>query len=145
MNIELFDHHPSSWVSLDMETTFLRLLPQAVALVKAAPLGPELHPGDPDYVEISLVDDSTISAVHKKFMNIPGATDVITFQHGEIMISLDTASKQAEEFGESPEKELFRYMVHGLLHLRGYLDYQPDDRATMFELQETIIERLWRK
>jgi len=49
-------------------------------------------------VEVSLVDDVTIADVHLRFMDIPGATDVITFDHGEIHISVETARQQAMEF-----------------------------------------------
>ncbi len=48
-----------------------------------------------DEVEINLVDDEVISRVHRDFMGLDGATDVITFHHGEVVISLDTAARQA--------------------------------------------------
>lgn len=78
-------------------------------------------------------------------MNDPTATDVITFPHGdgigEILVSFDTAIRQASEFGEPVFRELFRYMVHGLLHLHGYIDTEPEERERMFSCQEPLVRK----
>ncbi len=55
------------------------------------------------------------------------------------MVSIDTAVRQASEFGEPWERELFRYIVHGLLHLHGYLDDSKDRRDEMFSFQEPLV------
>src|SRR5690606_31692329 len=73
-------------------------------------------------LEIALVDDETSSRVHADFMEIEGPTDVITFHHGEIVIGVEVASRQAQEYGEPLARELLRYFVHGLLHLAGHED-----------------------
>jgi rRNA maturation RNase YbeY len=74
-------------------------------------------------------------------MNIAGATDVITFEHGEIVISAQTAQKCALEFGHSTADEIGLYAVHGFLHLNGYLDATERERARMHEIQDKI----WRQ
>jgi len=93
----------------------------------ALPEGPVPVLSGLDEVEISVVSDDVIRDVHARFLNDPTATDVITFPHGdgigEIIVSFDTAIRQASEFGEPVFRELFRYMVHGLLHLHGYIEY----------------------
>ena len=95
-------------------------------------------------VEISLVSDRAIAQVHRRFMNLAGATDVITFAHGEIVISAATAKRQAAEFGQEFHGELARYIVHGLLHLNGHEDATEQGAAAMWSAQETIMGLLWR-
>lgn len=94
-------------------------------------------------VEVALVDDETSDRVHREFMNIEGATDVITFHHGEIVIGTEIAQRQAAEYGEPLARELLRYLVHGLLHLAGHEDEDPHERQTMEAAQEEIVRRLW--
>ena len=96
-----------------------------------------------DEVEISLIDDNTIADVHQRFMDIPGATDVITFDHGEIHISVETAQSQAIEFLHDFERELALYIVHGLLHLAGHEDATDEGLARMDELQSAILDQVW--
>ncbi|MCW1924115.1 rRNA maturation RNase YbeY [Luteolibacter arcticus] len=94
-------------------------------------------------VEVALVDDETSARVHEQFMGIEGETDVITFHHGEIVIGVEVAFRQAAENGEPPLRELFRYIVHGLLHLAGHEDEEPADRQRMEAAQEPLVTRLW--
>lgn len=94
-------------------------------------------------LEIALVDDATSDQVHRDFMNIEGATDVITFHHGEIVIGTEVAERQAAEYGEPLGREIFRYLVHGLLHLAGHEDEDPEERAAMEAVQEAIVSQLW--
>jgi probable rRNA maturation factor len=94
-------------------------------------------------VEVALVDDETSARVHEQFMGIEGETDVITFHHGEIVIGVEVAFRQAAENGEPPLRELFRYIVHGLLHLAGHEDEEPHDRQRMEAAQEPLVARLW--
>lgn len=94
-------------------------------------------------IEVALVDDETSDRVHREFMDIEGATDVITFHHGEIVIGVQVAERQAAEFGEPLARELLRYLVHGLLHLAGHEDGDPARRDAMEKVQEEIVGRLW--
>lgn len=90
-------------------------------------------------VSVVLVSDRRIAEIHRRFMNAPEATDVITFQHGEVFISTETAKHQALEFRTSFEHELRLYLVHGLLHLAGFDDKTPVGAAEMKRLQERIV------
>jgi probable rRNA maturation factor len=94
-------------------------------------------------LEVAIVDDATSAQVHRDFMDIDGPTDVITFHHGEIVIGAEVAERQAAEYDEPLAREILRYMVHGLLHLAGHEDADPDTRATMETAQETIVAHLW--
>ncbi|MBV9010024.1 MAG: rRNA maturation RNase YbeY [Verrucomicrobia bacterium] len=90
---------------------------------------------------ISLVSDSRMAQLHRRFSGIPGATDVLTFQHGEIVISAETAARHGIAFATSTEHELRLYIVHGLLHLCGYDDTAPRARGAMQKVQSRILER----
>ncbi len=90
-------------------------------------------------IDVLLITDRRIAELHQRFMQIPGPTDVITFRHGEIFISVETASRQAAEQSTSLEHELQLYLVHGLLHLHGFDDHAPADRSCMQATQERIL------
>ncbi len=94
-------------------------------------------------VEVALVSDRVIAQVHRQFLNVPGATDVITFEHGELVVSATTARRQAQEIGEIVEREVMRYIVHGLLHLNGHEDADVVDAAAMWHAQEKILDEIW--
>ena len=89
-----------------------------------------------------MVSDKRIAEIHRRFMNNRSPTDVITFQHGEIVISVETAKRQAREFGTSLGDELHLYIVHGLLHLYGFDDKTASGAAEMKRVQERIVASL---
>ena len=93
-------------------------------------------------IEVSFVSDAVIAAVHRRFMQLEGPTDVITFEHGEILISVQTAAVYAAQYGHSLETELQLYIIHGLLHLNGYDDIKSEDAAMMHQLQDKILKKL---
>lgn len=95
--------------------------------------------GGLDEIEISLVDDPAIARVHLDFMGIDGATDVITFDHGEILVSLDTATRVAADLAVTVRAEVLLYAIHGLLHLHGYNDTTADARERMHARQTSIL------
>ena len=89
---------------------------------------------------IWLISDRRMAPLHRKFLGQLGATDVLTFQHGEIFISVDTARRHARAFGTSLIRELKLYVVHGLLHLHGFDDQTPSEAHKMKAAQERILE-----
>ena len=92
-----------------------------------------------DDVSIVLVSDRRMAQLHRRFLHLPGPTDVITFQHGEIFVSVGTARNQARRFGSSLEHEIRLYIAHGLLHLHGFDDKDAAGAAEMECLQEKLI------
>jgi len=90
-------------------------------------------------IQVVLISDSRISQLHQRFLQTAGPTDVITFQHGEIFISVETARRQAREFGTSFRYELQLYIVHGLLHLRGFDDSTAAGERRMAVMQQRIL------
>jgi probable rRNA maturation factor len=73
-------------------------------------------------------------------MHQTGPTDVLTFQHGEIFISVETAKKHARAFGNSLASELRLYIVHGLLHLHGFDDQTQAGARKMERAQSKILK-----
>ncbi len=101
-------------------------------------------------VNLLLVDDAAIRELNRRFLNHDWATDCITFpmersEHaleGEIVVSAQTACRQAPQYGLTPEEELLLYVIHGALHLVGYEDTSETARAEMEARQHDYLARL---
>lgn len=90
-------------------------------------------------VEVSVVCDDAVARVHASFLDDATPTDVITFHHGEIIVSADTAARRGPEHGQDIDRELALYVVHGLLHLAGWNDEAVAEQKEMHGLQEQIL------
>ena len=90
-------------------------------------------------VFVWLISDRRIASLHRKFMHQTGPTDVLTFQHGEIFISVETAKRHARAFGNSLTSELCLYIAHGLLHLHGFDDRTQAGARQMKAMQKKIL------
>ncbi len=110
----------------------------AIADLPEKPTPPEL-----EEIEVAIVSDEEIAAVHGQFMDDPSPTDVITFEHGEIVISATTALREAESRSWPVERELLLYLIHGLLHLHGEDDLDESARKRMHRMQNAVLETLW--
>ena len=110
-------------------------------------------------VNVALVDDARIADLNRDFLNHTGPTDVITFdlrdlaptrrkklksEHvdGEIVMSVETAIREARSRGHSATSELMLYTVHGILHLLGYDDSTRPHAARMHKLEDQILSSL---
>ena len=111
-------------------------------------------------VSITFCDNEKIRELNKKFRNIDKATDVLSFplfdeegpdnlvpeiecMLGDIVISLERAKAQAEEFGHSYEREAAFLAVHSVLHLLGY-DHETgeEDELDMRKRQSDVMEKI---
>jgi len=90
---------------------------------------------------VLIVSDRRIASLHRQFLNESGPTDVITFSHGEIFISAETARRHARKFGNPLTRELRLYVIHGLLHLHGFDDGDKVGACKMEKAQERILKR----
>ena len=90
-------------------------------------------------VSVLIVSDRRMESLHRQFLNETGPTDVLTFQHGEIFISAETARRNARSFGNSLKRELCLYVVHGLLHLHGFDDRNAAGKRTMARVQTRVL------
>ena len=91
-------------------------------------------------VEISILGSRAMAKVHRDFLDIRGATDVITFPYGEILVCASVAAARAPEFGHSTTQELALYIIHGLLHLSVFDDISEPDAKKMAATQQKILK-----
>lgn len=117
---------------------------------------------NPAEVSVTFTDNEKIRALNKKFRKIDRATDVLSFplfdytgeqneppvdelvgMLGDIVISLEQAKKQADEYGHGFEREAAFLCVHSMLHLLGY-DHETSeaDEADMRRRQSEILSRM---
>lgn len=111
-------------------------------------------------LSVTFMDDESIKAVNRDYREKDRATDVISFaleetvegevavnqpegmprMLGDILISTETADRQAEEYGHSREREIGFLALHGFLHLLGYDHMNEADERRMFGRQDEILE-----
>ena len=127
-------------------------------IICAAKLVGKLYGAENSELSITLTDDEHIHALNKKFRGIDRPTDVLSFAFresdepeildseveilGDIIISLERAQMQAEEFGHTYLREVIFLTVHGLLHLLGYDHIEENDRIEMEREQDFIMSQL---
>jgi len=104
---------------------------------------------------VHIVADEEMTCVNETFLKHAGSTDVITFPHasnrrdgclhGEIFICVDEAVLQARRYRTAWQSELARYLVHGLLHLRGFDDASRVQRARMKREEGRLLRTVARR
>ncbi|MDR3274376.1 MAG: rRNA maturation RNase YbeY [Puniceicoccales bacterium] len=104
------------------------------------------YPVKPGTLSIAFLGEKEMCNVHKKFLNDPSPTDVITFcgddefgYAGEVCVSPEYARRATEEFGTIFRDELALYLIHGYLHLSGLDDIEELDRLKMREAESFCI------
>ena len=104
-------------------------------------------------VSVLLSDDEGISALNGEYRGVDGPTDVLSFsQHegedefsgeenllGDLVISVETAKRQAKEQGRELDAEIDMLVVHGLLHLLGNDHAEPAEAQRMFARQNELL------
>ena len=107
-------------------------------------------------LSILLVDEDTMAAYHRRFMDLEGPTDVMSFPMdelrvpddeeeppqgllGDIVICPSFTDAQAGGNGRTNQEEMEYLLVHGLLHLLGHDHAEPEEKAVMFDLNDRII------
>ena len=98
----------------------------------------------PAEVEITLLGEAAIAKVHGEFLDDSKPTDVITFEHGEILIGVPIAAANARKFRHPADHEVALCAIHGLLHLLGYDDLTEKERVVMHARQEEILREALR-
>ena len=99
---------------------------------------------------IALVNDHEIRLLHRQFLGLDSATDVLTFPlheagealSGEIVISVETAMREGPLHQHGSEGEVFLYLIHGLLHLCGYEDRTAKGARIMGIRQQELHQEL---
>ena len=117
-------------------------------------------------VSISFVNNQEMRSLNKEYRNIDKETDVLSFPLvefieeklntededaeyieeeialGDIVISMEKAVEQSEEYGHSFKRELAFLLVHGMLHLLGYDHDEEASEGEMFDKQEEILKNM---
>ena len=105
-------------------------------------------------LSVSYVDDGAIQELNKDYRNIDAPTDVLSFSMregeeigqsgllGDIVISVDTAVRQANVIGHALGDELDELLFHGMIHLLGHDHYDDDNRTQWLEVEQQLIHQL---
>nr|WP_279303689.1 rRNA maturation RNase YbeY [Salinibacter ruber] len=107
------------------------------------------------HLSLVLTDHDTVRRLNQSYLDHDYDTDVLSFSlregpapssgasgegiEGEVYVDLDTAAERHDEFDTSFEREAYRYVVHGLLHLVGYDDAQPAGQDKMREKEDQYL------
>jgi probable rRNA maturation factor len=95
-------------------------------------------------IEVELIDDRTIEELNKKFLGCVGPTNVLSFpaedKHspdflGQLVLSVDTLSREIFLYGQEGTEHLVRLLAHGILHLAGF-----EHGMLMDDMTEACIE-----
>lgn len=134
--IKIAINNQQNIIDIDQE---LRELFQAIANKTA-----KLEGYNQGEISFALVDNKKIQNLNEKYLKKNSPTDVLSFSMdekiwGDIVISVERACKQAEEYGHSLKREIGYLAVHGILHLLGYDHKNPGDKAEMRQKEERIL------
>lgn len=116
----------------------------------------KLHINPAAELSIMLVGEVAMAALHERFMDEPGSTDVLSFPMdelragtaeepsaegilGDIVICPEVAIRQAQVAGHTTEVEMRLLLTHGILHLLGHDHAEPDEHKVMFGLQAELL------
>ncbi|MCL4351885.1 MAG: rRNA maturation RNase YbeY [Firmicutes bacterium] len=103
-------------------------------------------------VSILLTNDEEVHQLNRQYRGVDRTTDVLSFAQregefadpedlmlGDLVISVERARSQAEDYGHSLDREISFLTVHGILHLLGWDHQTPEDEARMMEKTEGIL------
>lgn len=107
-------------------------------------------------ITIELTNDAVIHGFNRDYRGVDRPTDVLSFPSfegeelitppdghlGDIMISIETAARQAAELGHSTERELVFLAIHGTLHVLGFDHMSPEDEEIMTAEQRKILAKI---
>ncbi len=95
---------------------------------------------------LSLTNDRELRALNRRYAGEDHATDVLSFEQqapllGDVVISVETAARQAKAAKHSLVAELFHLAVHGMVHLMGYDHATPAEERVMFGYEAKLRAR----
>jgi probable rRNA maturation factor len=105
-------------------------------------------------LSVLITDDKEIQEINLKWLDRDRPTDIMAFSQlegepfptdfiGDVVISMETACRQAEKIGHPPDKELDRLLVHGILHLLGYDHVHGGRQARkMRQMEERLVAEI---
>lgn len=144
---ELPSEQPESPVSFHFEDVQFEL-PDEQALVEWLLSVAENEKKSFTEVNYIFCSDEHLREINIEYLDHDYYTDVITFPYaedavyGDVFISSERVADNAKTLGVAFEDELCRVLVHGVLHLAGYLDKTPEAEAVMREKEDFYLKRL---
>ncbi len=93
-------------------------------------------------LSVAFVGERRMRRLNKEYLGHDHVTDVITFGYGEIVICPAVAARNARRYGNTLERELILYVVHGILHLCGYDDRSSEDVKRMRQKETEILGKI---
>ncbi len=101
-------------------------------------------------INIIFCNDLYLLELNQQFLERDTLTDVIAFDYhekeseisGDIFISIERTTENANEFNQSLEKEIYRVIIHGILHLCGYTDKTTEDKTLMTQKEDNYLSLL---
>ena len=111
-----------------------------------------LLPGQRCRLSLALVEDDAIRRLNAQYLGKSQPTDVLAFSMregfslsgdssllGDLMISTETALRNAKRFRSSSDREFALYLIHGVLHLLGYEDRTPSQKRRMRKEEKRVL------
>lgn len=104
--------------------------------------------GDLHFINYIFCSDEYLHKINLEYLDHDTYTDIITFPYREdkiesdIFISIERVRENADKFGVSFEHELYRVIIHGVLHLLGYQDKSPQQQQLMRTKEEEYVNKL---
>lgn len=102
-------------------------------------------------IQYIFCNDAYLHDLNVRYLDHDTLTDIITFPfqeppilEGDIFISVERVNENARELGLAEQDELDRVMIHGLLHLCGYRDKSPEEKAQMTQKENEALQIKWR-
>lgn len=117
--------------------------------IKSVIIKKKRKPGEITFIFCS---DDYLLTINQQYLNHNTYTDIVTFDYskgdaqqpvsGDIFISIDRVKENSLKYSNSPEKELHRVIIHGILHLLGYKDKTKADKAEMTKQENGCLRLL---
>ncbi len=110
--------------------------------------------GEPESaISVTIVDDGAIREINREHRGKDKPTDVLSFPLepepfsqerllGDIVISIDTARRQAADYDAPVQREIYRLLIHGLLHVLGHDHVEPQERDVMEREERRLADSI---
>lgn len=104
-------------------------------------------------ISVTLVNDEAIREINREHRGKDKPTDVLSFPLepepfsqerllGDIVISIDTARRQAADYDAPVQREIYRLLIHGLLHVLGHDHMEPEERSEMEQEERRLADAI---
>ena len=106
----------------------------------------QMYKGNIGDITFVFCNDEYILKINREYLDHDYYTDIITFDYcvdkkisGDLFISLDTIQSNSTKFNTTYEQELYRVIIHGILHLLGFKDKTEEESSVMRQLEDKAL------